>query len=266
MKMLVDSHCHLDFPDLFSGLSDVLRRADRAGVGTMLTISTHMATFPDVLAIAEEHDNIWCSVGVHPHHAEEDQAVTRDDLLKLAEHPKVVGIGETGLDYYYDNSPRDIQRHLFREHIAVARETGLPLIVHTRNADADTVEILQDEAGKGAFPGLIHCFSASDGLARDCVALGMTISVSGIATFKTAESIRTTLKHVPLENLLVETDAPYLAPVPHRGKTNEPAFVAHTAAKLAEIKGLSADDLADATTDNFFNLFTKAARPADTSR
>jgi TatD DNase family protein len=259
--MLVDSHCHLDFPDLFSGLSDVLRRADQMGVGTMLTISTRMSTFANVRAIAEAHDNIFCTVGVHPHSAEEDASVTTEQLVELAQHPKVVGIGETGLDYYYDNSPRDIQQVLFRRHIAAARETGLPLIVHTRDADEDTMSILTEEWEQGAFPGLIHCFSASDTLAQQAVAIGMYISVSGIATFKTADSIRETLKNVPLDRLLVETDAPFLAPVPHRGKTNEPAFVAHTAAKLAEIKSIETDDLADATTENFFKLFSKAVQP-----
>ena len=260
MKTLVDSHCHLDFPDLFSGLDDVLRRADQAGVFTMLTIATKMATFDKVRSIAEAHDNIFCTVGIHPHSAEQDADVSTEQLIDLAQHPKVVGIGETGLDYFYDNSPRDIQRDLFRRHIVAARETGLPLIVHTRDADDDTIDILRDEWEKGAFPGLIHCFSASDHLAKEAVDMGLMISVSGIATFKTAESIRDTLKSVPLDSLLVETDAPFLAPVPHRGKTNEPAFVAHTAAKLAEIKGIDAEQLAEATTENFFNLFTKAVR------
>ena len=231
------------------------------GVGTMLTISTRMSTFANVRAIAEEHDNIFCTVGVHPHSAEEDADVTTEQLVELAQHPKVVGIGETGLDYFYENSPRDVQQTLFRRHIAAARETGLPLIVHTRDADDDTMAILKEEWEQGAFPGLIHCFSASEELAQDAVSIGMYISVSGIATFKTADSIRETLKNVPLEKLLVETDAPFLAPVPQRGKTNEPAFVSHTAAKLAEIKSIDRDALAEATTDNFFNLFTKAVRP-----
>jgi TatD DNase family protein len=259
--MLVDSHCHLDFPDLFSGLPDVLRRAGQMDVGAMLTISTRMSTFEAVRAIAEDHDNIFCTVGVHPHSAEEDADVTTEHLIELAQHPKVVGIGETGLDYYYDNSPRDIQQTLFRRHIAASRETGLPIIVHTRDADEDTMSILKEEWDQGAFPGLIHCFSASDKLATEALEIGFYISVSGIATFKTADSIRETLKNVPLDHLLVETDAPFLAPVPHRGKTNEPAFVSHTAAKLAEIKSVEKDVLADATTDNFFNLFTKAVRP-----
>ena len=259
--MLVDSHCHLDFPDLFSGLPDVLRRAEQMQVGTMLTISTKMSTFQNVRAIAESTDNVFCTVGIHPHEAENDADVTTEQLIDLAKHPKVVGIGETGLDYYYDNSPRELQQALFRRHIAASRETGLPLIVHTRDADDDTVSILQDEYAKGAFGGLIHCFSASDQLAKDALDIGFYISVSGIATFKTAEPIRETLKSVPLDRLLVETDAPFLAPVPHRGKTNEPSFVPHTAAKLAEIKGVDPDTLADATTDNFFRLFTKAVRP-----
>jgi TatD DNase family protein len=260
--MLVDSHCHLDFPDLFSGLPDVLRRAEQMQVGAMLTISTKMSTFQNVREIAESADNVFCTVGIHPHEAENDADVTTEQLIDLAKHPKVVGIGETGLDYYYDNSPRELQRELFRRHIAASRETGLPLIVHTREADDDTVAILQDEYAKGAFPGLIHCFSAGDQLARDAVDIGFYISVSGIATFKTAEPIRETLKSVPIDRLLVETDAPFLAPVPHRGKTNEPSFVTHTAEKLAEIKGMDPDALADATTDNFFKLFTKAVRPS----
>jgi TatD DNase family protein len=260
--MLVDSHCHLDFPDLFSGLSDVLRRAEQMDVGTMLTISTKMSTFQNVRDIAESTKNVFCTVGIHPHEAETDAAVTTEQLIDLAKHPKVVGIGETGLDYYYDNSPRELQRTLFRRHIAASRETGLPLIVHTRDADDDTMAILREEYTTGAFPGLIHCFSAGDQLAKDALDIGFYISVSGIATFKTAEPIRDILKTVPLDRLLVETDAPFLAPVPHRGKTNEPSFVAHTAAKLAEIKGVTPDVLAEATTDNFFQLFSKAVRPS----
>ena len=259
--MLVDSHCHLDFDDLYGQLPDVVARAGDAGIGTMLTIATHMEGYPKVLSIAEQNENIFCTVGIHPHSAELDADVTTEQLVELAQHPKVVGIGETGLDYFYDNSPRDIQRTLFRRHIAAARETGLPLIVHTRDADDDTVEILQDEYGKGAFPGLIHCFSASTALADACVAMKMSISVSGIATFKTAEPVREALRAVPLESLLVETDSPFLAPIPHRGKTNEPSFVVHTAEKLAKIKGVSATEIEETTTENFFRLFSKAQRP-----
>lgn len=259
--MLVDSHCHLDFDDLYSQLPYVVARAGEAGIGIMLTIATHMEGYPKVLSIAEQHENIFCTVGIHPHSAELDADVTTEQLVELAQHPKVVGIGETGLDYFYDNSPRDTQRTLFRRHIAAARKTGLPLIVHTRDADDDTLEILQDEYEKGAFPGLIHCFSASAALAGACVAMDMSISVSGIATFKTAEPVREALRAVPLENLLVETDSPFLAPIPHRGKTNEPSFVVHTAEKLADIKGVSASEIEETTTDNFFRLFSKAQRP-----
>lgn len=259
--MLVDSHCHLDFPELSSDLSGVLARADEAGVGMMVTISTKLERFPGVLAVAEAHDNVYCTVGIHPHEAENEPDVVAQTLIDLAQHPKVIGIGETGLDYYYEHSPRDVQQTLFREHIKAARETGLPLIVHTRNAEADTARILSEEAGEGAYPGLLHCFSATKQLAEKAVDLGLYISISGIATFKNADDLRATIASLPLERLLVETDAPYLAPMPHRGKTNEPSFVAHTAAKVADICGISEDALAEQTTNNFFRLFTKADRP-----
>lgn len=259
--MLVDSHCHLDFPELSGDLSGVLARADEAGVGMMVTISTKLERFPGVLAVAEAHENVYCTVGIHPHEAENEPDVVAQTLIDLAQHPKVIGIGETGLDYYYEHSPRDVQETLFREHIKAARETGLPLIVHTRNAEADTARILSEEAGEGAYPGLLHCFSATKQLAEKAVDLGLYISISGIATFKNADDLRATIAALPIERLLVETDAPYLAPMPHRGKTNEPSFVAHTAAKVADICGISEDALAEQTTNNFFRLFTKAARP-----
>ncbi len=259
--MLVDSHCHLDFPELNGDLSGVLARAAEADVGMMLTISTKLERFPGVLAVAEAHDNVYCTVGIHPHEAENEPDVVARTLIDLAKHPKVIGIGETGLDFYYEHSPRDVQETLFREHIKAARETGLPLIVHSRNADADTARILAQEAEEGAFPGLLHCFSATRQLAESAVDLGLYISISGIATFKNADDLRTTIAGLPVERLLVETDAPYLAPVPHRGKTNEPSFVAHTAARVAQICGLSEEALAEQTTENFFRLFTKAARP-----
>lgn len=260
--MLVDSHCHLDFPELSEDLSGVLERAAAANVGMMVTISTKIERFPGVRAIAEAHENVYCTVGIHPHEAENEPDVTAADLIGLAQHPKVIGIGETGLDYYYEHSPRDVQQKLFREHIKAARETGLPLIVHTRNAEADTARILAEEAGEGAYPGLLHCFSATKQLAEKAVDLGLYISISGIATFKNADDLRATIAALPIERLLVETDAPYLAPIPHRGKSNEPSFVAHTAAKVAEICGVSEEELAQRTTENFFRLFTKAARPA----
>ena len=258
--MLVDSHCHLDFPELANDEAGVLARARTAGVGAMLTIGTRLDQFDRVRAIAERHENIWCSVGVHPHEAKEEGQRTPDRLIEAAHHAKVIGIGETGLDFYYEHSPRPEQAESFRAHIAAARETGLPLIVHTRDADIETGDILEDEYGKGAFTGLIHCFSSGPEIARRALGLGMYISISGIVTFKAAEVLRTTVKDIPIERLLVETDAPYLAPVPKRGKTNEPAFVAHTAAKVAELKGMSIAELEAATTDNFFRLFAKAER------
>lgn len=258
---LVDSHCHLDFPDFGDELDAVVARAGQAGVGYMVTISTHLTKFPQVKAVAERFDNIFCTVGIHPHQAGTERLTTPEELADLAAHPKVVGIGETGLDFYYEHSPRGVQETQFRAHIRAARATGLPLIVHTRDADDDTVRVMDEEYAEGGpFPGLIHCFSAGPDLAAKAVGMGLYISVSGIVTFKKADDLRATLKGVPLDRLLVETDSPYLAPIPNRGKRNEPAFTAHTAACLADLKGVSADDLAMATTANFFRLFTKAAQ------
>jgi TatD DNase family protein len=259
--MLVDSHCHLDFPQLISDIDGVVARAEEAGVGMMLTISTALSRFDGVLAIAERFDNIYCTVGVHPHEAETEPDTVARQLIDRASHPKVVGIGETGLDYFYEHSPRDIQQHVFREHIKASRETGLPLIVHTRNADDDTARIMREEMEEGAYPGLIHCFSSSRELAQKSVELGMYISISGIATFKKAEELRETIRGVPLDRLLVETDSPYLAPVPYRGKDNEPSFVVHTARKVADLKEVGPEELATVTTDNFFRLFGKVPRP-----
>ena len=258
--MLIDSHCHLDFPELASDENGVLARARNAGVGGMLTIGTRLDQFEPVRAIAERHANVWCSVGVHPHEAKEEGQRTPDRLVEATRHPKVVGIGETGLDFYYEHSPRAEQAESFRAHIAAARLTGLPLIVHTRDADAETGDILEDEFAKGAYGGLIHCFSSGRRVAERALALGLYVSISGIVTFKAAGELRDIVRDIPLDRLLVETDAPYLAPVPRRGKTNEPAFVAHTAAKVAELKGVSPAELAVATTDNFFRLFAKAER------
>ncbi|MCG8696294.1 MAG: TatD family hydrolase, partial [Minwuiales bacterium] len=243
-------------------LDDVMGRARAAGVGSMVTISTKLTTFPEVLAIAERFEDVHCSVGVHPHEAEPEAGVDRGRLVELAKHPKVVGIGETGLDYFYEHSPREAQRRLFREHIAAARETGLPLIVHTRDADDDTAAILTEEMGQGRFEGLIHCFSTSRELAETSVGLGLYISLSGILTFNKAQDLRDTAAALPMDRLLVETDSPYLAPAPKRGKPNEPAFVVHTAAKLGEIKGLTPDVVAEATTRNFFELFRKVPKAA----
>jgi TatD DNase family protein len=260
--MLVDSHCHLDFPDYAGKVDDVVARARAAGVGVCVSIGTELKRFPGVRAVAESHPNVWCSVGVHPHESEKELLDDAAALIAEAAHPKVVGIGETGLDYYYEHSPRAPQQKNFRSHIAAARTTGLPVIVHTRDADDDTIDILRDEMAKGAFTGLIHCFTGTQRLADASLELGLYISVSGIATFKNSAALRDVIKSVPLDRLLVETDAPFLAPVPHRGKTNEPAFVVHTANMLAELKGVTPDTLATATTDNFFRLFRKVARPA----
>ena len=259
---LVDSHCHLDFRDFEGELDDVVDRAREAGVGTMVTICTHLSRFDRVRAIAERYDDIWCSAGVHPHEADgEGEAATADALAALAADPLVVGIGETGLDYYYEHSSRERQQTSFRNHIAAARETGLPLIVHTRDADEDTAEILAEEYRNGPFTGLIHCFSTSSSMAEKALEIGFYISLSGIITFKTAENLRETVRALPLDRLLIETDAPYLAPVPKRGRRNEPSFVAHTGAVLAELKQVGMDEVTRATTDNFFRIFARAKRP-----
>ena len=259
--MLVDSHCHLDFPEYAGKVDEVLSRARAAGVGVCVSIGTELSRFPGVRAVAEAHANVWCSVGVHPHEAQKELLDDEAALIAEAAHPKVVAIGETGLDYYYEHSPRVPQQANFRSHIAAARQTGLPVIVHTRDADDDTITILRNEMAKGAFTGLIHCFTGTQKLADAALDLGLYISVSGIATFKNSAALRVVIKSVPLDRLLVETDAPYLAPVPHRGKTNEPAFVAHTATMLAELKGVSGKELADTTTANFFRLFSKVTPP-----
>lgn len=259
--MLVDSHCHLDFENFDEDRAETLARAFDAGVGMMVTICTRHSRFDHIRDLARTDDRLYCSVGIHPHQVAEEETATLDWLLSCASDPKVVGIGETGLDYYYDTSPRDDQASSFRTHIAAARETGLPLIVHTRDADDDMVAILRDEAGKGAFPCVLHCFSSSRALAEAALDLGFYISCSGIVTFKNAEDLRDIIRDVPLDRLIVETDAPFLAPIPNRGKRNEPSFVVHTAEKVAELKNLPADEFAQISTDNFFRLFSKAARP-----
>lgn len=258
--MLIDSHCHLDFPDFEAELPEVVARAIETGVSGFLTISTKLAKFDKVRAVAERFERVVCSVGVHPHEAEAEADVTTQDLLDLAADDRVVAIGETGLDFYYEHSPREEQEHLFREHIAASRQTGLPCIIHTRDAEEDTLRILREEMGEGAFPALIHCFTASSGFADAVLDLGLYISVSGIVTFKKAEELRSVARRVPGDRLLVETDAPYLAPVPHRGRRNEPAFVRDTAAALAELRGVSLESLAERTTQNFFTLFPKAQK------
>jgi TatD DNase family protein len=259
-RPLVDSHCHLDYLEKDGDIEPVVARALQAGVGTLVTICTKLSEFDRIEAIARRFPRVYCTVGVHPHEAAREGQETPARLLELATHDKVVGIGETGLDYYYEHAPRDAQQVSFRSHIAAARETGLPLIVHARDADDDTVAVLQEEYAKGPFPGVIHCFTAGPALAKAALEIGFYISLAGIVTFKSAEDLRDTVREVPLDRLLVETDSPYLAPVPRRGKTNEPANVVYTAAALAELRGVAAADFADRTTENFFRLFTRATR------
>ncbi|RMF10055.1 MAG: TatD family deoxyribonuclease [Alphaproteobacteria bacterium] len=255
--MLVDSHCHLDFPYLSGQLDAVMTRAREAGVEMMVTICTRVRRFPEVLAIAQAHDNVYCSVGTHPHYADEESDIGLDELVRLAEHPKVVAIGEAGLDYFRDNAPRTDQERGFRTHIAAARETGLPLVIHTRDADEDTARILEEEMEKGAFSAVLHCFTAGRELAMRGIALGLYVSFSGVLTFKKSDALRAIAAELPMERLLVETDAPYLAPEPMRGKKNEPAWVAHTAACLARVKGVSEEEIARVTSNNFLSLFSK---------
>jgi TatD DNase family protein len=257
--MLVDSHCHLDYPEFEPDFTEIMSRARDAGVGTMLTIGTRLSTFDKVLAVAERFDNVYCTVGIHPHEAASEAAEIAQ-LVELAKHPKVVGIGETGLDYFYDKSPRRAQRANFRTHIAAARETGLPVIVHTRDADSDTAIVLAAEMSMGGFTGLLHCFSSGAQLAEKALNKGFYISLSGIITFQKSTELRDIAAKLPLDRLLVETDAPYLAPVPHRGKRNEPSYVAHTASALAQLKNLPVAEIETATTDNFYRLFTKVPR------
>lgn len=260
---LVDSHCHLDFDDFASELDDIVARARRAGVVRMVTIGTRVRRFDKVLAIAERFDDVYCTVGTHPHQAGEETDVTADDLVALAEaNAKVVGIGECGLDYHYDNSPRADQAAGFRAHIEAARRTGLPVIVHTRAADEDTWKILEECYAEGPFTGVLHCFSSGRELAMRAVDLGFYVSLSGIVTFKKSEDLRSIVADLPADRLLVETDAPFLAPPPYRGKRNEPAYVVHTHAVVAEVQGLTVAESALQTTRNFFRLFSRVPAPA----
>jgi TatD DNase family protein len=257
--MLVDSHCHLDFPGLAEDRAQVIERAHAAGVGVMQTIGTRLSTFDGVLEIVEADPGIFCSVGVHPHQADEEGIDDPAPLLARARHPKVIGIGESGLDYYYDNSSRSGQERSFRAHIEAARESGLPLIVHTRDADRDTVDVLRAAMAEAPFAGVIHCYSSSPELGFAAVEMGLYLGLGGILTFRRSDELRATVQALPLDRLILETDAPYLAPQPFRGKRNEPAYVAHIAATLAEVRALPVDEIARATTDNFFRLFAKAA-------
>ncbi len=258
--MLVDSHCHLDFPDFASDLDGVVARARAAGVGRIVTISTRVKKHAQVLAIAEKYPDVFCSVGTHPNSVHDEPDITAKDLIARARHPKIVAIGEAGLDYHYDKSPRDLQARSFREHIAAARETRLPLVIHSRDCDDDMAAILTEETGKGAFPAVLHCFTGGRALAFKAIEFGLYVSFTGILTFKNSAALRDIAKDLPAERIMVETDAPYLAPGPYRGKRNEPAYVAETARVLAETRGVAADEIARQTSENFFRLFDKVPR------
>lgn len=256
--MIVDSHCHLDYPGLAEREAEVIERARAAGIGAMLTIGTTREGWARAIAIAERWSEVWAAVGIHPHHAGEEGLSDPGPLVEAARHPKVVAVGETGLDFYYDRAPRDAQERSFRTHIAACRITGLPLVVHTRDADEATIALLEEEMAKGPFSGVIHCFSSSRRLAERALAMGLHLGIGGILTFKRSDELRSIVKDVPLERCLLETDAPYLAPVPHRGKTNEPAFTVHTAEVLAKLKGVPVAEVERVTTAAFFALCAKA--------
>ncbi len=258
--MLIDSHCHLDFPDFAAELDAVVARAQTAGIGRIVTISTRLRRHAQVLAIAEKYSQVYCSVGTHPHHAHEEIDIGADELIARAQHPKVVAIGEAGLDYHYDSSPREAQEQGLRQHIQAARATGLPLVIHSRDCDADMARILAEETGEGGFPAVLHCFTGGRDLAFKAIDLGLYISFTGILTFKNSAALREIAAALPADRILVETDAPYLAPLPYRGQRNEPAFVVETAKVLAQTRGVSLDDIARQTTENFFRLFNKVPR------
>lgn len=260
--MLVDSHCHLDFADFGDERDAIIDRAGDAGVGLMVTICTRIREFDQVLSVADTYQQVYCSVGTHPHNAHEELDIEVGEIVRLSTHPKVVAIGEAGLDYYYDHAPREAQAEGFRNHIAAARKTGLPLVIHARDADSDMEAILREETGKGAFPFVLHCFSSGPELAETGIELGGYVSFSGIVTFKNSEELCDIARNLPRDRVLIETDAPYLAPVPKRGRRNEPAYVAYTAASLAQTLDLPVDELGAQTTENFFRLFSKVPRPA----
>jgi TatD DNase family protein len=260
--MLIDSHCHLDFPDFAKDLDGVVERARTAGVRRIVTISTRVRQRGALLGISQRFADVYCSIGTHPHHAHEELDVSVEDLVEMTRAAKVVAVGEAGLDYHYSHSPRDAQERGFRNHIAAARATGLPLVIHSRDADADMARILEEEVGKGAFAAVLHCFTGGSELAQRAVALGLYVSFTGILTFKKSDALRAIAAALPADRILVETDAPYLAPDPHRGKRNEPAHVVEVARVLAQARGISIEEAARQTTDNFFRLFSRVPRAA----
>jgi TatD DNase family protein len=259
--MLIDSHCHLDFPDFATELDEVVGRATALGIARLVTISTRVKRHKELIDIVERFPSVYCSVGTHPHHAQEEPDIGTKELVAHTHHRKVVAIGEAGLDYHYDNSPRDLQEKSFRAHIAAARQTKLPLVIHAREADEDVAKILTEETGKGAFPAVLHCFTGGHDLAMAAIELGLSISFTGILTFKNSQNLRDIAKELPADRILVETDAPYLAPLPHRGRRNEPSFVIETAKMLAQVRGVPPEEIARQTTENFFRLFSKVPRP-----
>ena len=258
--MLIDSHCHLNFPDFKDDFNDVLERSEEAGVKVLQTICTKLSEFPDVLSISKKHANIYCSIGIHPHNVSSEPEFSPVEIIEVASaEGKIIGIGETGLDYYYEHSPRELQKESFRKHISVSRETGLPVIIHSRDADKDTASLLRSEFEKGSFPGVIHCFNGSKEVAQAALDCGLFISLAGIVTFKNANSLRDTVKDLPADRLLVETDAPFLAPVPKRGKRNEPSFVRYTADFAAGLLELDSQKFAIQTSKNFISLFRRVS-------
>jgi TatD DNase family protein len=258
--MLVDNHCHLDFPDFAEDLDAIVERASAAGIGRIVTISTRVRRLGELLAVAERFPNVYCSVGTHPHHADEEDGIAADELIELTKHPKVVALREAGLDYFYDNGSPQAQARGFRAHIAAARATGLPLVIHTRQADTDCGRILEDEVAKGPFRAVLHCYTGGRELAMKAIALGLSISFTGILTFKKSQALRDLAAELPADRIMVETDAPYLAPGKFRGKRNEPSYVVEIAKVLAEARGVSLDDISRQTTENFFRLFSKVPR------
>jgi TatD DNase family protein len=261
--MLVDSHCHLDFPDFASELDAVVARAAAAGIGRMVTISTRVRRLNELIAIAERYDNVYCSVGTHPHHADEEDGISPDELIALTRHPKVVALGEAGLDYFYEHGSREAQARGFRAHIAAARASGLPLVIHTRDADEDCGRILEEEVAKGPFAAVLHCYTGGRELAIKAINLGLSISFTGILTFKKSEALRALAAELPADRIMVETDSPYLAPGKFRGKRNEPSYVVEVAKVLAETRGVSLEDISSQTSENFFRLFAKVPRPGE---
>jgi TatD DNase family protein len=259
--MLIDSHCHLDFPDFSSDLDAIVARAAEAGVGRMVTISTRVRRLGELIAIAERFPNVYCSVGTHPHHADEEDGISPAELVELTGHPKVVALGEAGLDYFYDNGSPDAQARGFRAHITAARLTGLPLVIHTREADDDCRRILEEEIAKGPFRAVLHCYTGGRELAMSAIALGLSISFTGILTFKKSDALRDLAAELPADRIMVETDSPYLAPGKFRGKRNEPAYVVEVAKVLADVRGISLAEISRQTGENFFRLFSKVPRP-----